>query len=158
MMKRMATVLVFLCGLFVFWILIVGYNLLTGPHTDLGVVNGRLTGVPPSPNAVSTFAVDSEHQIEPIVLTCSASHAMQQADEILKDMCGSTIVQREGHYLLAEFQSCLFRFIDDVEILCDEATSTLHFRSASRLGHSDLGKNRERMEEFRRRFHAIQNQ
>jgi len=41
-----------------------------------------------------------------------------------------------------------------VEFFLDDATQTIHFRSASRLGYSDLGVNRKRMEEIRRRFTA----
>ncbi len=33
--------------------------------------------------------------------------------------------------------------------LFDDATKTVHFRSASRSGYSDLGVNRRRMEEIR---------
>jgi len=37
------------------------------------------------------------------------------------------------------------RFIDDVEFLIDEDEELVHFRSASRVGRSDLGVNRKRM-------------
>ena len=51
-------------------------------------------------------------------------------------------------YLHYEFTSLLLRFVDDVEFLFDEATKTVHFRSASRTGYSDLGVNRRRMEQM----------
>ena len=40
-------------------------------------------------------------------------------------------------------------FVDDVEILFDDASKIIHFRSASRVGYSDFGVNRRRMEEVR---------
>jgi uncharacterized protein (DUF1499 family) len=46
----------------------------------------------------------------------------------------------------AEFTSALFRFVDDVEFLLDDSTRTIHLRSASRIGNSDLGVNRKRVE------------
>ena len=60
-------------------------------------------------------------------------------------------VTSESTYILAEFTSALFRFMDDVKFFCDDATKTIHFRSASRVGYSDLGINRNRVEEIRTR-------
>jgi len=45
--------------------------------------------------------------------------------------------------------------VDDVEFHLDEATQTAHFRSASRIGYSDLGVNRKRMEEFTSLYRAL---
>jgi uncharacterized protein (DUF1499 family) len=39
--------------------------------------------------------------------------------------------------------------VDDVEFRFDEATHTIHFRSAARSGHYDFGVNRKRMEDLR---------
>ena len=47
------------------------------------------------------------------------------------------------------FSSIYVIFKDDVEFYLPDGEGTIHFRSASRLGTSDLGKNRERMEAFR---------
>jgi uncharacterized protein (DUF1499 family) len=60
------------------------------------------------------------------------------------------LVTVEDHYLHAEFTSLIFRFVDDVEFLHDPASSQIHVRSASRIGHSDLGVNRARIEKLRR--------
>jgi len=43
-------------------------------------------------------------------------------------------------------------FIDDVEFWQDPVAGVIQVRSASRLGQSDLGVNRRRIEEIRRRF------
>jgi uncharacterized protein (DUF1499 family) len=48
--------------------------------------------------------------------------------------------------------SLLARFVDDVEIVFDDATKSIHFRSAARTGYYDFGVNRRRMEEVRRRL------
>ena len=58
--------------------------------------------------------------------------------------------------LTAEYRSLIFRFIDDVDFLLDEKEGVIHFRSASRVGYSDLGANRKRMERIRKAFQAEQ--
>jgi uncharacterized protein (DUF1499 family) len=59
------------------------------------------------------------------------------------------LIQEDAAYLHYEFTSLLLRFVDDVEFLFDDDTKTVHFRSASRTGYSDLGVNRRRMERIR---------
>lgn len=60
----------------------------------------------------------------------------------------STIVTGDTNYLHAEVRSAVFRFVDDVELYLDDEAKLLHFRSAARLGKSDLGVNRKRMQEL----------
>ncbi|MEZ6130805.1 MAG: DUF1499 domain-containing protein [Planctomycetaceae bacterium] len=128
---------------------------LTAARPDhLGVVDGRLADVPDSPNCVSTQATDDSHRIDPIPFTGSADTALTAIRNIVSEMSGSRIVEQNDHYLYAEFRSTVFRFPDDVEFLVDSDQSVIHFRSASRVGHSDLGVNRARMEEIRRRYQA----
>jgi uncharacterized protein (DUF1499 family) len=64
------------------------------------------------------------------------------------------IVTESGDYLHAEATSLIFRFVDDVEFFVDREAKVIHFRSASRVGHSDLGVNRARMENIREAFQA----
>lgn len=158
MKKRMATFLMITGGLFTFWALVAGYNVTTGPHTDLGIVDGELTPVPESPNAVSTFATGDEHSISPLKFDGTAEQAMSQVSEVVEAMPRSKIVEQTANYIRAEYQSKIFRFVDDVEFLIQEDSNTIHFRSASRLGHSDLGANRARMEEFKQKFKTKQQQ
>jgi Protein of unknown function (DUF1499) len=40
-------------------------------------------------------------------------------------------------------------FVDDVEFWLDRTANVVHVRSASRLGKSDLGVNRKRVEQIR---------
>jgi uncharacterized protein (DUF1499 family) len=62
------------------------------------------------------------------------------------------LVEEKEGYLAYEFTSLMFRFIDDVEFLVDDEAGVVHFRSASRVGHSDLGANRRRMMKFSEEF------
>ena len=46
----------------------------------------------------------------------------------------------------------MFRFVDDLECRLDAENRVIHVRSASRVGYSDLGVNRKRVERLRARF------
>ena len=49
----------------------------------------------------------------------------------------------------AEFKSRFMGYVDDVEFLYDELENISHVRSASRVGYTDLGANRRRVEKIR---------
>jgi uncharacterized protein (DUF1499 family) len=55
-------------------------------------------------------------------------------------------------YLHAEVKSRVFRFVDDLELLLDPASGVVGIRSASRVGYSDLGVNRRRVETLRQQL------
>jgi uncharacterized protein (DUF1499 family) len=57
--------------------------------------------------------------------------------------------RKDQWYLHAEATSLVFRFVDDVEFQLDPGQRLLHVRSASRVGHWDLGVNRRRVERLR---------
>jgi uncharacterized protein (DUF1499 family) len=46
-------------------------------------------------------------------------------------------------------KSRIFRFVDDVEFYFPANEPVIHLRSASRIGESDLGVNRRRVEQIR---------
>jgi len=113
-----------------------------------------LSPCPDSPNCVSTQApvTDTEHFIEPIPFTGSAADARQKLLAVIAAMPRTEIVTDEETYIHATFASQIFRFVDDVQFVIDDAAKTIHFRSASRMGRSDMGVNRKRMEEIRTSF------
>jgi len=119
---------------------------------NLGAVNGRLADCPATPNCVCTQCSDSEHHMEPLHFTGSPEEAMERLKTVIGVMPRSKIVTADQRYIHAEFTSRLFRFVDDVEFLIEPDTKTIHFRSASRVGRSDLGVNRQRMEDIRQKF------
>ena len=120
--------------------------------TNLGVVDGRLADCPSSPNCVSTQDRDTEHKIEPIVFTGSPDDAMRQLKAAIATIPRLEIVSETEDYIHAEATSLIFRFRDDVEFLIEPEAKVIHFRSASRVGKSDLGANRARMEAIRKAF------
>ena len=58
---------------------------------------------------------------------------------------GARVVERRGDYVRAECRSRVFRFVDDLELLFDDARGVVHYRSASRVGRNDFGVNRARI-------------
>jgi uncharacterized protein (DUF1499 family) len=117
-------------------------------NAELGVNNGRLSPLSRKPNCVSTQADSADKRIAAIEYRHSLSDQMQRIIRVIESMPGAKIKQCEGGYLYAVFTSRLMRFKDDVEIFLDDESKTLHFRSASRVGYSDLGVNRKRYETF----------
>ncbi len=120
------------------------------PPTDLGVEGGRLAPCPDTPNCVSTReeAEDTDHHMKPVSFSGSAGEAMEAVAGTVEEMPRAEIVQSEDDYLRAEFTSRIFRFVDDVEFRADAETGLIDLRSASRVGHSDMSVNRERMTEI----------
>lgn len=113
------------------------------PPQNIGVKDGRLTPCPESPNCVSSYASSEQHSI------AALDANLDQIQQILLTIDAANIVERSNNYLYAEFTSSLMGFVDDVEFLYDAATNTSQVRSASRLGHSDMGVNRKRIETIR---------
>jgi uncharacterized protein (DUF1499 family) len=120
--------------------------------TDLGYESGRLAPCKRTPNCVSSQAdpKDAQHYIAPIALKGNAAgDAIAAVKKAVESMPRTTVVKVEPGYLYAEFKSRLMGFVDDVEFLQDPAKGVVHVRSASRLGRSDLGVNRDRVERLR---------
>ncbi len=111
--------------------------------TDIGVQGGRLTPCPDSPNCVSSFESDETHGIEPLQAD------LAQIREVLLTLEQANIVSEQDDYLYAEFTSRIMGYVDDVEFLHDSGSGVTHVRSASRVGQSDLGANRNRIENIR---------
>ncbi|MCL1471465.1 DUF1499 domain-containing protein [Argonema antarcticum] len=117
--------------------------------TNIGVQAGKLAACPSSPNCVSSQSQDAEHKIEPLTYNSTTVEAMAQLKKVIESEERTKIISETPNYLYAEFTSKLMGFVDDVEFYLDEAAKVIHVRSASRLGQSDLGVNRKRIETIR---------
>lgn len=120
---------------------------------NLGVTGDRLASCPSSPNCVSSLdSEDAEHAIAPLTYTGTLADARQRLLDVIQSMKRTTVITADERYIHAEFRSGLFRFVDDVEFYFDDEPGVIHVRSASRVGHSDFGVNRKRMEAIHERF------
>lgn len=119
---------------------------------NLGVANGKFSSCPDSPNCVSSQSIDKEHYVEPLHYEGTLTEAKEAIISVINSMERVNIVTTEEDYIHAEFTSALFRFVDDVEFHFDDINKTIHLKSASRIGRSDLGVNRKRIESIRTKF------
>ena len=110
----------------------------------LGVVGGRLTDMPESPNAVSSQTSDEDKKVEPFPYKETKASTMDGIKLSVKAYGNAEIVEEKENYLRLVFTTGLMRYKDDGEFYFDDQEKVVHFRSASRMGYSDMGLNRER--------------
>lgn len=107
-----------------------------------GLVNGLLAEPSTAPNCVSSEDdVQPEKQVAPLKGSLETIKAAIMAT-------GGTITSETDSYASATYMSKLFKFVDDVEIRHDK-DNIWQIRSASRVGYSDRGVNRKRVEAIR---------
>lgn len=125
---------------------------------NLGVNNGKLAVCPNSPNCVSSQSpsTDTTHFIQPLNYTSTPEKALSDLKAVIESEPRTKIITESSNYLYAEFKSALMGYVDDVEFYLDTSSNTIHVRSASRLGQSDLGVNRKRIETIRTKFNQMQ--
>ncbi len=124
--------------------------------SNLGVATGQLLACPSTPNCVSSQSLDTEHKITPLSYNASAEDAFKTAKTVIQSFKQSQIERETDNYIYAEFTIPVVGFVDDVEFLLDKEAKVIHVRSASRLGESDLGVNRKRIETIRAKFNQLQ--
>jgi len=117
----------------------------------LGLKGGQLRACSDAPNCVCSEGFmkgDKVHFIQPFPANHDAWKSLQQS--IIQQ--GGKLEKVEEYYLHATFSSPIFHYVDDVECRWDETEAVIHIRSASRVGHSDLGANRQRVETLRQKL------
>ena len=108
---------------------------------------------PASPNCVSSApGTDPEHFLAPLIYSGSLAEAKSRLLALLESMPRTRVTHNHPRYLHVECTSLLFRFVDDLEFWFESEPRLIHVRSASRVGHSDLGINRKRVEAIRTQF------
>lgn len=124
----------------------------------VGLISGTLTPCPDKPNCVcSEFIEDTVHYIAPLDYSGTPPEkAWGDILQVIKES-GGKVSATNDEYMAATFSVSLFGFIDDVECRLDTSKSRIHIRSASRIGHSDLGVNQKRAEALTRLFNQKMN-
>ncbi|HED66782.1 MAG TPA: DUF1499 domain-containing protein [Planctomycetes bacterium] len=120
----------------------------------LGLEGGRLRPCPESPNCVCSQSTEASSRIAPLAFQGDPAAAFASLIEFLEAEPRVTLEEVGTTYAHAVFRTRFLRFRDDVEFLLDPEAHVIHVRSASRIGYSDLGKNRERVEDLRSRWRA----
>ena len=120
----------------------------------LGLENGRLKPCPGTPNCVcSEPGTPGSQRVDPLPFHGDADTAWKRVKGAIEAMGGRIVEERPG-YLHAIFTSRFFRFVDDIELRLEEDEGVVQVRSASRVGHSDFGVNRKRVERLRAGFRS----
>jgi uncharacterized protein (DUF1499 family) len=117
----------------------------------------QLKPCPKTPNCVSTQASNPDKQMDPIRYEGSLASARSTLLQILAQP-RVEIVESTEKYVHAVFTTQIMKYQDDVEFLFDPDARTIHFRSASRVGTSDLGTNRRRMKALKKGFESARNE
>ena len=114
-----------------------------------GLVDGHLSPCPSSPNCVISQNGDQEHSIEPIPYQGDRATAKDTLLKVLSVVPRTEVVEQTDNYIHTESTSRIFKFVDDAEFYFPEDEPVIQVKSASRVGESDLGVNRRRIEQIR---------
>ena len=116
---------------------------------SVSLEDGKLRPCPSSPNCVCSEDSSEQAAIASFVVSGKPSEAILSLVEYLRGLSNVEIVKPGPEHVHAVFYTRIFRFADDVEFRPDDEAGVIHVRSASRVGHSDLGANRARIERLR---------
>ena len=132
-------------------VLFIIYGIISRKGVSPGLDAGILSQCSSKPNCVCSEVIkDKKHYIEPIIVSANTAGSdtvgpMPLLKNIILDM-GGVIQAEKEHYTSYHFSSAIFGFVDDLEIRFDPDKKVIHFRSASRVGTSDFGVNKKRVE------------
>lgn len=110
---------------------------------------------PSSPNCVSSTTSSEKHFMEAMSYSGDMKEAKTILMKVIDEESRVTITKNDNNYIHTEFKIAIFGFVDDVEFLFDDTQKKIHFRSASRVGYSDLGVNKKRMIRIKKAFEKL---
>jgi uncharacterized protein (DUF1499 family) len=116
------------------------------PPAGLGVTNGGLANCPDTPNCICSDC-EARGKMPPLKFSGETAPAKSAIKTALRKK-KIPILSESENYIHAVATTPLMRFKDDLEFLIVPEEKRIQFRSASRLGKSDLGKNRARLSEI----------
>jgi len=133
---------IFITGLMYF--IYLGFKSHNG--TAPGLVDAKLTPCSMKPNCICT-----EYPEQKLHYTNAINYDELDIDKITDviQSTGGIISIHKDNYIAATYTSTLFRYVDDFELRIDTDNKLIHIRSASRVGHSDMGINLKRIEKFK---------
>lgn len=147
MKKFLLVLMVLICLLMIYTMV---NNLMT--PDNIGVIDGRLSVLPTSPNAVSSQVKNDDRYVAPLKFIKDLHTSKEKILRVIKANDRMEIMAETSHYIHVVFTSKLMQFKDDVEFYFDEEDQVIHFRSASRIGYSDMGANLARYEMIKNEY------
>ena len=131
------------------------------PPGDLGVREGKLKKPSETANSVSSQALlwpghpQREYaDIAPLALRGDGPATLAKLKNVLQSLPDVTLVDSRADYLYVQFTTRVMKFVDDAEFWFDAENGVIQVRSSSRVGSSDFGVNRQRIEALRERLAA----
>ncbi|WP_017931752.1 DUF1499 domain-containing protein [Robiginitomaculum antarcticum] len=119
-------------------------------QTAPGLTDGKLSPLGSRPNAVSSEAGTPEARKVMPFRGVTLDKVMSAVNAT-----GGEIVSQKKTYACAVYRSKFMGYVDDIEFRV--SGKTVHVRSASRVGYSDSGVNRARVETIRDTLYAQKN-
>lgn len=119
---------------------------------NLGVKEGTLAPLPDSPNAVSSQTDQADKRVAPFPYSGTIEQTKSLVKKATAEFGGAQIIAEKPDYLHLVFTVPFIPFKDDVEFFFSEKERVVHYRSASRVGYSDMGVNRKRYERLRKLY------
>ena len=107
---------------------------------------------PDTPNCVSSLAKNPKYRVEPFKLRKDPKSSWEIVKKTVELLPRTKVVSADNSDIHAECRSMIFRFVDDLTLHLTASNSIIHIRSASRIGYSDLGVNRRRVETLRKKL------
>ena len=107
---------------------------------------------PDTPNCVSSLAKNPKYRIEPFKLKKDPETSWDIVKKTVELLPRTKVVSADNSDIHAECKSMIFRFVDDLTLHLIPSNGIIHVRSASRTGYSDLGVNRRRVENLRKKL------
>ena len=131
-------------------IITLSINLYSSPAlAATGLTDGHLQPCPSSPNCVVSQDGDEKHAVDPISYKGDRNDVKEALLKVLSVVPRTEVIENTDNYIRTESTSRLFKFVDDAEFYFPEDENVIQVRSASRVGESDLGVNRRRIEQIR---------
>jgi len=122
------------------------FSALAGSKTSLNnQIMKELKPCPKSPNCVCSQETKKSKFMEPLSYSGTDADALKKLKSVVETYENATLIEENNAYLHYEFVTKIGKFTDDVEFLLDSEKKLIHFRSASRKGYGDFGKNKRRM-------------
>lgn len=117
-----------------------------------GLADSRLTPCSNKPNCICTEYPDQKSHY-----TSAINYKELILDNIVEAIqsTGGSISTNKDNYIAATYSSSLFKYVDDFELRIDTESKLIHIRSASRVGHSDMGANLKRIEKFKATLESL---
>jgi uncharacterized protein (DUF1499 family) len=148
--KKMEKILKILTGSLMFFMILGGCS--ENPTKRNDGESSAFLDCPDTPNCVSSLAKNPKYRVEPFKLKKGLKTSWDIVQQAVLLLPRTKIVSADNNNIHAECRSIIFRFVDDLSLHLTPSKGIIHIRSASRTGYSDLGVNRRRVENLRKKL------